>query len=93
MGKIVFKLYITGQTARSQKAVANLRRLCERGLPDEIELVIIDVLEHPHLAEQDRILATPALLKESPPPSRRIIGDLSNEEMVLQALEILAPSR
>lgn len=87
--KIVLKLYITGQTVRSQKAIANLRRLRQHRLPKEVELIIIDVLEHPRLAEEDHILATPTLLRESPPPARRIIGDLSNEETVLQALELV----
>lgn len=76
----VFKLYITGRTARSQAAVTNLRQLCSKALPDAYQLEIIDVLERPELAEHERIIATPTLVRHVPPPERRVIGDLSQEE-------------
>jgi circadian clock protein KaiB len=85
------KLYITGQTPRSTRAIANLRRICGEALPDDHEIVVIDVLEQPHLAEQDRVLVTPTLIKEMPPPSRRVLGDLSDAEQVLWGLQILPP--
>ncbi len=94
MRKFLLKLYITGQTLRSERAVTNLRRICEEGLEGNYELVIIDVLEQPHLAEEERILATPTMIKVSPPPIRRIIGDLSDTEKVLLELDLqsgLAP--
>ncbi len=88
MQKYLLKLYITGQTPRSQRAIANLRRICEEDLKGEYELVIIDVLERPQLAEDEKILATPTLVKELPVPIRRIIGDLSNTEKVLIGLQL-----
>ncbi len=89
MAKFLLKLYVTGQTPRSQRAVANLRRICEEELQGQYELVIIDVLERPQLAEDEKILATPTLVKELPVPIRRIIGDLSDSERVLLGLDLL----
>lgn len=88
MGKFVLKLYISGRTWRAERAIANLRRICEQELDGESEIAIIDVLENPNLAEQARILATPTLIKEIPPPQRRIIGDLSDFEKVRKGLDI-----
>jgi circadian clock protein KaiB len=83
-----FKLYVTGETPRSARAIANLRRICADALPEAHEIAIIDVLEQPHLAEQDRVLVTPTLIKEVPPPARRVLGDLSDAEQVLWGLQI-----
>ncbi len=88
MKKYSLKLFITGQTSRSRQAISNLRRICEEQLDGEYELGIIDVLERPNLAEEEKILATPTLIKKLPPPLRRIIGDLSNTEQVLVGLDI-----
>ncbi len=90
MGKYLLKLYITGQTPRSKKAIANMRRICEEELRGQYDLVIIDVLERPQLAEDEKILATPTLIKELPLPLRRIIGDLSNTERVLLGLDLMS---
>jgi circadian clock protein KaiB len=92
MDKYRLKLFITGQTSRSTRAITNLRRICEDALTD-YELDIIDVLERPQLAEDDRVLATPTLIKEFPPPVRRIIGDLSDTEKVLLGLELSLEGR
>ena len=89
MDKFKLRLYITGKTPRSERAIANLREICERDLQGLYELTIIDVLERPQLAEDERILATPTLIKDLPPPLKRIIGDLSNSEKVLIGLDIL----
>jgi circadian clock protein KaiB len=88
MNKFVLKLYITGQTPRSEAAIANLRKICETELNGVYEMVIIDILERPQLAEDEKILATPTLIKELPPPLRRIIGDLSDTEKVLLGLDL-----
>ena len=90
MSKFTLKLYITGNTPRAKHAIANLRRICEQELQDQYEMIVIDVLERPQLAEDEKILATPTLIKELPPPPRRIIGDLSDTEKVLLGLEIFA---
>jgi circadian clock protein KaiB len=88
MAGILIKLYIMGQTPRSQAAIASLRRICEVELEGQYELVVIDVLERPQLAEDEKILATPTVIKELPLPIRRVIGDLSDSERVLLGLDL-----
>ena len=85
---IVIKLYVTGQTPRAQAAIDNLRRICEQELGGRYELAVIDVLQRPQLAEDEKILATPTVVKELPAPIRRIIGDLSDSERVLLGLDL-----
>lgn len=87
LNKYLLKLYVTGG-ARAETAIRNLRRICEEELEGRYELEIIDVHEQPEVAEQDRILATPTLIKQLPPPLRRVIGDLSDKEKVLLGLEV-----
>ncbi|MGZ5610257.1 MAG: circadian clock KaiB family protein [Methylobacter sp.] len=82
------KLYIAGKTPRSESAIQNLRKICEENLDEKYEIEIIDILERPQLAEDERILATPTLIKSLPPPLRRLIGDLSETEKVLVGLDI-----
>ncbi len=91
MDKCLIKLYVTGQTPRSLTAIANLRRICDEELGGRYEMVVIDVLERPQLAEDEKILATPTVIKELPPPIRRIIGDLSDTERVVLGLDLLPP--
>ncbi len=91
MPKLLFKLYIMGQTPRSERAIANLRRICDEALGSDYELVIIDVLEQPQLAEEDRVMVTPTLIKQVPPPPRRVLGDLSDTERVLSELHLQPP--
>ncbi len=86
--KYLIKLFITGRTARSERAVLNLRRICDEELQGRCEIRVVDVLEHPEEAEEERIMATPTLIKELPPPVRRIIGDLSDRAKVLVGLDI-----
>ncbi|MBW4629840.1 MAG: circadian clock protein KaiB [Brasilonema octagenarum HA4186-MV1] len=86
--KYLLKLYITGYTPRSQRAISNLIQLCESHLRNRHEIVIIDVLEQPQVAEAEKILVTPTLIKEFPLPKIRIIGDLSNTHTVLLGLNI-----
>jgi len=85
-----FKLYIAGQSPRSRSAIQNFQRIMDEAFSDRCDLEIIDVYEHPQKAEDDRILATPTLVKAGPPPVRRIIGDLSRTRDVLEALDIAA---
>jgi circadian clock protein KaiB len=89
----LLKLYITGYTPRSQRAISNLIQLCESQLQNRHEIVIIDVLEQPQVAELEKILVTPTLIKEFPLPKVRIIGDLSNTQTVMLGLNILARDR
>ena len=79
------KLFITGQTAKSDIAISNIQKIFTR-MDLSLDLTIIDILEQPHLAEECRILATPTLIKTSPLPVRRIIGDLSDENKLCSGL-------
>jgi circadian clock protein KaiB len=84
----LLRLYVTGTSPRAQVAIANLRRICEQELHGQYELEVIDVLQHPEQAEREKILATPTLIKQLPPPLRRVIGDLSDKDKVLLGLEV-----
>jgi circadian clock protein KaiB len=84
----VLKLYVSGSSPRAEVAIANLRRICEQELHGQYELQIIDVLEHPQLAEDEKVLATPTLIKQLPLPLRRVIGDLSDKQKVLFGLAV-----
>lgn len=86
--KYLLRLFVTGASTRTATAVSNLRRICEQELQGQFDLEIIDVLEFPELAEDEKILATPTLIKALPLPLRRVIGDLSNTEKVLMGLEV-----
>ena len=86
--RYLLKLYVTGRTSKSELAIANLQRICTDELGGRYELEIIDVLEHPQAAEDDKVLATPTLIKRLPPPLRRVIGDLSDKHKVLLGLEV-----
>lgn len=87
----LLRLYVTGATPRSEQAIRNLQSIVAEELDDEYELEVIDVLERPQLAEEQRIIATPTLVKELPPPLRRIIGDLSDRESVVLGLDLRQP--
>ncbi|TVR99215.1 MAG: circadian clock protein KaiB [Rhodospirillales bacterium] len=88
MSKYLLRLFIAGHTARTERAIANIRRICDQDLDHQYKLVVIDVLERPQLAEDQKILATPTLIKELPPPLRRVVGDLSDRDRVLVGLEL-----
>lgn len=88
MSKYLLRLFVTGASTRTATAIGNLRRICEQELEGQFDLEIIDVLEFPELAEDEKILATPTLIKSLPLPLRRVIGDLSDTEKVLLGLEV-----
>ena len=88
MSKYLLRLFVTGASTRTAIAISNLRRICEQELEGQFDLEIIDVLEFPELAEDEKILATPTLIKSLPLPLRRVIGDLSDTEKVLLGLEV-----
>jgi circadian clock protein KaiB len=84
------RLYVAGQTPKSLAAIANLRRICETHLAGRYSVQIIDLIQAPHLAIADQILALPTLVRRLPEPLKRIIGDLSKTERVLIGLDIEA---
>ena len=86
----VFKLrlYVAGETAKSVRALANLKVLCEQRLKDRYEIEVVDLLEHPHMARGNQIVAVPTLEIHLPREVRKIIGDLSNTDRVLVGLDL-----
>ena len=82
------KLYVTGATPRSTRAVTNLRRLCEQYLEGRYKLEVIDVYQQPGLAREGQIIAVPTLVKTLPLPLRKFIGDMSNIHNLLSELQI-----
>ena len=92
--KHVLRLFVTGTTPRSTRAIENLRRVLEAELPDRYDLEVVDVYQHPEAASEHQIVAAPTLIKLLPEPVRRIIGDLSDTERVMQSLDLpVAPHR
>jgi circadian clock protein KaiB len=92
LSKYLLTLYVTGTSPRAKVAISNLQRLCETELEGQYELEVVDVLENPQRAEDEKILATPTLIKQLPLPLRRVIGDLSDRDKVLLGLEVQAKS-
>lgn len=84
----ILRLYVTGSTPHSLKAIYNLKRLCEEYLPDAYELQIIDIYKNPDAVRDEQIIAAPTLIKRLPAPLRRFVGDLSNTQKLLIGLNI-----
>jgi circadian clock protein KaiB len=82
------RLYVVGQTAKSNAALANIKRICEAHLVGRYEIEVIDLMENPRLAAGDQILAVPTLVRKLPEPVKKIIGDLSQAERILLGLEL-----
>jgi circadian clock protein KaiB len=84
----VLRLYVTGVTPKSVRAIANVKKICEDHLKGRYELEVIDLYQRPQLAEGEQICAAPTLIKKMPVPLRRIIGDMSNTERMLVGLDL-----
>ncbi|MCE5268696.1 MAG: circadian clock KaiB family protein [Planctomycetaceae bacterium] len=82
------RLYVAGQTPKSLKAFANLKKICDEHLAGQYRIEVVDLMLSPQLAEGDQILAIPTLVRKLPEPVRKIIGDLSNTERVLVGLDL-----
>ena len=87
-GKYKLRLFVTGSTPRSARAIANMRKICEENLHGRYDLEVVDVYENPDATRELQIVATPTLVKILPEPLRRIIGDLSDKERVLAGLNL-----
>lgn len=87
--RYVLRLYVTGMTTRSARAVKNLRAICDEYLAGRYDLEVIDIYQQPLLAKGEQIIAAPTLIKKLPLPVRRIIGDMSNRERVLLGLHLV----
>lgn len=88
--RYVLKLYVTGSTPRSTRAIENMRRICAAELEGQYTLTVIDIYQHPEAAREQQIVAAPTLVRVLPEPLRRIVGDLSDREKVLAGLDVIA---
>ena len=86
--KYLLRLYVTGLTARSTRAIKAVREVCEEHLRGQYELEVIDIYQQPELAREYQVLAVPMLVKSAPAPARCLVGDLSDVETVLRSLDI-----
>ena len=87
--RYVLRLYVTGMTPRSARAINNLRAICDEYLEGRYDLEVIDIYQQPVLAKGEQIVAAPTLIKKLPLPMRRIIGDMSNRDHVLLGLDLV----
>ena len=90
--RYILRLYVTGMTSRSARAVKNLQAICDEYLHGRYDLEVIDIYQQPVLLKGEQIIAAPTLVKKLPLPMRRIIGDMSNRERVLLGLDLLRSS-
>ena len=88
-GEWILRLYVAGQTSKSLLAFANLKKICEQHLAGKYVIQVVDLILNPELARMDQIVALPTLVRQLPPPVKKIIGDLSNTEKVLVGLDVL----
>ncbi len=86
--KYLLRLYVTGTTPKSVRAISNIKEICEEHLAGRYELEVIDLYQKPELARGEQIIAAPTLIKKLPFPLRRLIGDMSNTERVLFGLDL-----
>jgi circadian clock protein KaiB len=84
--RYVLRLYVTGSTRRSARAIETMRQICDTYLIGRHELEVIDLYQHPEVAAREQIIAAPTLVKLFPAPLRRVIGDLSDRQRVLSSL-------
>lgn len=82
------RLYVAGSSARSLRTVQELRQICHRALGEAVDLEVVDIYQQPDLAERDRVVAAPTLLRLFPLPERRLVGDLSDEQRVLRMITL-----
>jgi len=85
--RYILRLYVTGSTGRSLRAVYNLKKICEQHLPD-YDLEVIDIYKDPEAAREAQVIAAPTLVKKLPLPIRKFVGDLSNTQKILVGLDI-----
>lgn len=87
-GVYVLRLYVSGMTPNSLKAIENVRKICAEHLEGHYQLEIIDIYQQPIFAKEGQIVAAPTLVKELPPPLRKFIGDMSKTERILLGLDV-----
>jgi circadian clock protein KaiB len=82
------RLYVSGQSPNSVRAIENLRRACEQHVPGRYRIEVVDLMENPRLAVNDQILAVPTVVRKLPVPIRKIVGDLSDTDRLLIGLQV-----
>jgi circadian clock protein KaiB len=87
-GNYILRLYVSGMTPNSMRAIENVRMLCAEHLEGRYQLEIIDIYQQPIFAKEGQIVAAPTLVKELPPPLRKFIGDMSQTERILLGLDV-----
>jgi circadian clock protein KaiB len=90
-GTVKLRLYVCGSSPRSAKAISNVRAMCEEHLAGRYDLEVIDLYQRPEMAIKEQVVAAPTLVKELPPPIRKMVGDMSDEGRVLFSLNIEVP--
>jgi circadian clock protein KaiB len=88
--KYILRLYVVNMSSKSIQAIRNIKRICDENLEDRYQLDVVDILQQPALARESQIIATPTLIKESPLPLRRLVGNMSNTRQVLFGLGLLS---
>jgi circadian clock protein KaiB len=86
--RYILRLYVTGMTPRSQRAIENIKEICETHLAGRYDLEVVDVYQQPERAQEAQVVAAPTLIKQLPLPLRKLIGDMSDKERVLIGLGI-----
>jgi circadian clock protein KaiB len=86
--KYVLRLYVTGVTPKSVRAIKNIKQICEEHLKGRYELEVVDIYQRPALLQGEQIVAAPTLIKQLPHPLRRLVGDMSNTDKVLLGLDL-----
>ncbi|MFN2475387.1 MAG: circadian clock KaiB family protein [Chthoniobacterales bacterium] len=84
----ILRLYVAGSTPQSSRAIQNLKAICEANLPDRYVLTVVDLYAQPERAREEQIVVAPTLIRQSPLPIRRVVGDMSNTARVLAALDL-----
>jgi circadian clock protein KaiB len=86
--RYVLRLYVTGMTPRSQKAIESIKEISEEHLAGRYDLEVIDIYQQPERAQEAQVVATPTLIKQLPLPLRKLIGDMSDKDRVLVGLGV-----
>jgi circadian clock protein KaiB len=87
------RLYVTGRSSNSVRAIEDLRRACEEHHPGRYQIEVVSLLENPRLAVQDQILAVPTVVRKLPMPIKKIAGDLSDTDRLLVGLQVRTPRK
>lgn len=86
--KYSLRLYVTGMSPRSERAIRNITKICEEYLKGRYDLDVIDLYRHPEVTGQDGIIVAPTLIKKMPLPLKKLIGDMTRTDKVLLALDL-----